>query len=108
MDLVLARMVPKMTADTKRLRIVTVQHPQIAKILTEIHGDNGGCTATEWEKCLEDFTNDELHCLAAGEEGDREKLLTKMKDAATLRGYNTTQALSLVLRFEAWLNAAFD
>lgn len=96
-------------ADTKRLRIVTVQHPKIAKILTEIHGDNGGCTATEWEKMLEDFTNAELHLLGAGEQlTERDPLFNRMRQNAVRLGYDEAHANEMVHRFSRWLDAAFD
>lgn len=94
--------------DKQRLRIVTVQHPKIAKILTEIHGDNGGCTATEWEKCLKDFNNAELHLLAAGDETEQELLLLKMEAKARQLGYPERQAARLIESFHKWLNDAFD
>jgi type II secretory pathway component PulF len=92
-----------------KLRIVTVQHPKIAKILTEIHADNGGCTATEWEKCLEDFTNEELRLIAAGEETtEMRPLLDRMEANAVQLGYDKHRAKEMVHRFHRWLNAAFD
>lgn len=91
-----------------RLSIGAVQHPRIAVILSNIHADNSGCTATEWEKMLEDFTDEELWILAAGEDGEQKKLLIKMRDAAVKLGYNKRQATSFVRDFHKWLNAAFN